>query len=250
MALLTTVPTLGFRFSRAHPTLRSTSCVANAGGALGGDRYSLLPPPPPPPIPTIHLILPALKTPPTSHLPFLSVCCLHSSNNTLKHPSPPRPTPPQTKRTQVLSYHVIQGEADNATLRETLQEFSTLLPNRTLSNSRDGGIIDATGQVANLLAADLQAVNGYVHAIDIVLEPYPLFTQSPTSAPTAAPTATPLLDLMETLEAENLDPTSKYFGQFDTILAALATSELDLELAEPNGPYTVRGGMASLTSKS
>ncbi|CAN0484279.1 unnamed protein product, partial [Laminaria digitata] len=121
--------------------------------------------------------------------------------------------------TTVLSYHVVVGEADNATLRGTLQEFDTLLNNRFLRNSRDGSIIDGTGQVANLLAADLQAVNGYVHAIDLVLEPYPLFTQSPTSAPTAAPT--------------------EYFGQFDTILAALSTSGLDIELAQPNGPFTV-----------
>ena len=143
------------------------------------------------------------------------------------------------KHHQVLSYHVVVGEADNATLQGTLQEFDTLLTDRALRNSRDGGIIDATGQVANLLASDLQAVNGYVHAIDLVLEPYPLFTQSPTSAPTAAPTSAPLLDLIETLEAENEDSFSEYFGQFDTILTALSTSGLDIELAQPNGPFTV-----------
>lgn len=141
---------------------------------------------------------------------------------------------------QVLTYHVILGEADNATLRGSLQEFDTLLANGTLRNTVDGGVLDGTGQVGKLLAADLQAVNGYVHAIDVVLEPYPLFTQSPTAAPTAAPTSTPLLDLVQTLMDENDDPTSEYFSEFDTMIAALVSTGLDKKLAAPSGPFTVR----------
>ncbi|CAN0395399.1 unnamed protein product, partial [Ectocarpus sp. 8 AP-2014] len=72
----------------------------------------------------------------------------------------------------VLRYHIVTNEAaDNATLRGPLREFDTLLSGSTLRNSLDGGILDDTQMKASLLAADLQAVNGYMHAIDIVLEP-------------------------------------------------------------------------------
>eukprot|EP00903_Cladosiphon_okamuranus_P012606 g11796.t2 len=131
----------------------------------------------------------------------------------------------------ILSYHVVANEAvDNSTLNGPLREFSTLLSGSTLRNAVDGGVLDATQMKANILAADLQAVNGYLHAIDIVLEPYPLFTQSPTAAPTAAPT---YLSLVDTLVAENADSTGAYFGQFDTMIAALSASNLDIELAGP-----------------
>jgi len=136
----------------------------------------------------------------------------------------------------VLSYHVVPNEAvDNSTLRGPLREFDTLLSGRVLRNSLDGGVLDGTGMKANVLAADLQAVNGYLHAIDIVLEWRPFFTQSPTSAPTVTPT---LLDLVDTLAAENADRGGEYFGQFDTMIAALSISKLDLELEQP-GPFTV-----------
>lgn len=136
----------------------------------------------------------------------------------------------------VLSYHVVANEAvDNSTLNGPLREFNTLLPGSTLRNAVDGSVLDATQMKANILAGDLQAVNGYLHAVDIVLEPYPLFTQSPTAAPTAAPT---LLALMDMLVAENADFIGPYFGQFDTVIAALSASDLDKELAGP-GPFTV-----------
>ena len=137
----------------------------------------------------------------------------------------------------VLSYHVVGNEAvDNSTLNGPLREFNTLLPGSTLRNAVDGGVLDATQMKASVLAADLQAVNGLLHAIDIVLEPYPLFTQSPTAAPTAAPT---YLSLVDTLVAENADRAGAYFGQFDTMIAALAASDLDKELAGPLS-FTVR----------
>lgn len=138
--------------------------------------------------------------------------------------------------TTVLSYHVVANEAvDNSTLDGPLREFNTLLPGSTLRNAVDGGVLDATQMKANILAANLQAVNGYLHAVDTVLEPYPLFTQSPTAAPTAAPV---FLTLVDTLVAENADRTGAFFGQFDTMIAALAASGLDLELAGPES-FTV-----------
>ncbi len=136
----------------------------------------------------------------------------------------------------VLSYHIVPNQAvDNSTLQGPLREFQTLLPGRVLRNSLDGGLLDGTGMKANVLAADLQAVNGYLHAIDAVLEWYPLFTQSPTSAPTAAPI---LRDLVDTLVIENADRDGEYFGQFDTMIAALSVTEFHLELEQP-GPFTV-----------
>lgn len=153
----------------------------------------------------------------------------------------------------MLKYHIARGEVSNATLLGTPTELDTLLTNGTLRSSRQGGVIDGTGEVASILAADLQAVNGYVHAIDIVLEPYPLFTQSPTASPTSAPTSTPLMDLVETLKAENEDPMGVYFGEFDTMIAALTASGFDIELVEPNRVFTVRidvrGGNMNLFSR-
>lgn len=134
---------------------------------------------------------------------------------------------------EVIQYHIVANEAvDNSTLRGPLREFNTLLPGSSLRNSVDGGVLDDTGAKASLLAADMPAVNGYLHAIDIVFEPYPLFTQSPTPAPTT------LYDLLETLEAENADSGSGFFGEFDTLLAAITASNLDRELVLP-GPFTV-----------
>lgn len=149
--------------------------------------------------------------------------------------------------TTVLSYHVITNEAvDNSTLRGSLREFDTMLQGNTLRNSVSGGVLDDTGVEATVLAADLQAVNGLVHVIDVVLEPYPMFTQSPTAAPTAAPT---LLDLVRMLEIENTDPANPYFGMFDTMIEALSASGLDLELAQP-GPFTVRWAEVFLLFRS
>lgn len=134
---------------------------------------------------------------------------------------------------EVIKYHIVANEAvDNSTLRGPLREFNTLLPGSSLRNSIDGGVIDGTGAKASLLAADMKAVNGYLHAIDIVFEPYPMFTQSPTPAPTS------LYDLMETLEAENADSGSDFFGEFETLIAAITASNIDRELVQP-GPFTV-----------
>lgn len=71
---------------------------------------------------------------------------------------------------QLLTYHMVRGEVDNATLRASGQEFDTLLVNHTLRNSLQGGVIDGTGEEATVIAADLLALNGLVHAIDAVRE--------------------------------------------------------------------------------
>lgn len=63
---------------------------------------------------------------------------------------------------------MVRGSVDNDTLWSSPREFDTLLMDRTLRNSRQGGVIDATGKGANVIAADLLGLNGYVHAIDMV----------------------------------------------------------------------------------
>ena len=140
--------------------------------------------------------------------------------------------------TGLVGYHVVPNEmVGNSTLTGPLREFDTLLSGSALRNTADGAgaVLDGTGARGSVLAADLRAVNGYLHAIDTVLEWSPLFTQSPTSAPTATPI---LRDLVGTLVAENEDRDGEYFGQFDTMIAALSASGLDLELELP-GPFTV-----------
>lgn len=146
---------------------------------------------------------------------------------------------------QVLKYHILQGEVSNSTLSGPPRDFRTLLANETVENTPDGGILDDTGKNATLLAADLRAVNGLVHVIDSVLEPYTVFTETPTAAPTAAPTTAATLNIVETLMATNQDDANAYYGMFDTLLSAIRVSGLATRLSAP-GPYTVRHLAVSL----
>ena len=73
----------------------------------------------------------------------------------------------------VLSYHVVAGE--NYTARNFQREVTanTLLGETysTKKNGSAGVIINANSNTANVIVADVQAVNGIIHAIDTVILP-------------------------------------------------------------------------------
>lgn len=82
--------------------------------------------------------------------------------------------------TGVLTYHVVAGSVDAATLAKQIQAgggSATLatVQGGTLTATADGkgGIVltDAKGGTAKVVAADLRQSNGVVHAIDSVLMP-------------------------------------------------------------------------------
>ena len=88
---------------------------------------------------------------------------------------------PQNKSalTGVLTYHVVSGKVDAATLAARIKagggkaELATV-QGATLVARLDGNrveITDAKGGKAHVVAADLAAANGVVHAIDRVLMP-------------------------------------------------------------------------------
>ena len=82
--------------------------------------------------------------------------------------------------TGVLTYHVVAGNVDAATLAKQIQAGGgsatlTTVQGGTLTATADGkgGIVltDAKGSTAKVVAADLRQSNGVVHVIDGVLMP-------------------------------------------------------------------------------
>ncbi|MDQ3287268.1 MAG: fasciclin domain-containing protein [Pseudomonadota bacterium] len=79
--------------------------------------------------------------------------------------------------TQVLTYHVVAGDVDAATLTQQIEAGNgsatlTTVQGATLTAKAgaDGvTVTDAQGNVANVIAADLDASNGVVHVVDRVL---------------------------------------------------------------------------------
>lgn len=82
--------------------------------------------------------------------------------------------------TSVLTYHVVAGNVDAATLAKQIKDGGgsaklTTVQGETLTASDDGmgGIVltDAKGGTAKVIAADMRQSNGVVHVIDSVLMP-------------------------------------------------------------------------------
>ena len=81
--------------------------------------------------------------------------------------------------TKVLTYHVVSGNVDAATLVQQIQAGGgsatlTTVEGGTLTAKADGGsvtITDAKGNVANVTTADVKQSNGVIHVVDKVLMP-------------------------------------------------------------------------------
>ncbi len=81
--------------------------------------------------------------------------------------------------TKVLTYHVVSGNVDAASLVEQIQAGGgsatlTTVEGGTLTAKADGGtvtITDAKGNVANVTTANVMQSNGVIHVVDKVLMP-------------------------------------------------------------------------------
>ena len=81
--------------------------------------------------------------------------------------------------TQILTYHVVPGSLNAATLTEQIQAGNgsttlTTVEGGTLTVKADANgvtVTDAKGNVANVTTADLMASNGVIHVVDKVLMP-------------------------------------------------------------------------------
>ena len=74
----------------------------------------------------------------------------------------------------VLSYHVVVGANQLSTNLSDGMEFSTADGGTLLFNFGDNGegiLTDNNGRTSNIIAVDVQADNGIIHAIDTVVLP-------------------------------------------------------------------------------
>jgi uncharacterized surface protein with fasciclin (FAS1) repeats len=72
--------------------------------------------------------------------------------------------------TDVLTYHVVQGErlASDVVSADRMRS----LQGTFFFPSADATLTDAVGRVATIIATDVMAANGVIHAIDTVILPY------------------------------------------------------------------------------
>ncbi|WP_414710724.1 fasciclin domain-containing protein [Pseudoxanthomonas sp.] len=81
--------------------------------------------------------------------------------------------------TSVLTYHVVPGNVDAATLTQQIQASGGTATLKTVQGGElkaqvvDGGVTvtDAKGNVAKVTTADLKGSNGVIHVVDKVLMP-------------------------------------------------------------------------------
>jgi uncharacterized surface protein with fasciclin (FAS1) repeats len=74
----------------------------------------------------------------------------------------------------VLKYHVVNGRRNSSAVIGSRQ-IRTLLG--AFFAQSGGFITDNAGQVAQIIATDVPATNGVIHAIDTVLLPFPIVSQ-------------------------------------------------------------------------
>lgn len=90
------------------------------------------------------------------------------------------------KLTEILTYHVLSGNAHSSTLTDGSVET---LNGATVEVSTDGGVMVND---ANVIAADILANNGIIHVIDkVILPPSDEMTEPPASDATEAPAPAP-----------------------------------------------------------
>ena len=86
----------------------------------------------------------------------------------------------QQDLSNILTYHVVEGNVDAATLAQAIQDAGadgytiTTVNGGTLTAMMDGDNVvlrDAAGNTATVTQTDVEASNGVIHAIDTVLMP-------------------------------------------------------------------------------
>merc|ERR1712054_532926 len=128
----------------------------------------------------------------------------------------------------ILTYHVVSGEAFSSSLSDGQQIETVNGATVTVRVAADGGVSVVTdnGMVtANVVTADVKALNGVIHVIDKVLIPGKASTTT-TNTPT---TTAPLPNIVQT--AQSID-------DFSTLVDAVVAAGLVETLSSP-GPFTV-----------
>jgi len=143
---------------------------------------------------------------------------------------------------EVLSYHIVSGVAlDAATITaDSGAVVGTVLDENVLSLKAAGGKVTINN--ANVVTADVKAVNGVVHVIDSVLLPADLTAPAATmAAPMATMSATmaaaPKSSIADLVVAA---ASAKDKPEFTTLLAAVkAANPAVLTALSTGGPFTV-----------
>lgn len=117
--------------------------------------------------------------------------------------------------TNILTYHVIEGEVDAATAISLAGSTVNMLNTNALALSLDGD--NLLVNTSTVIMTDIQTDNGIIHVIDAVLMP-PAMNMEPTS---------------------NIVETAIAAGNFTTLVATLQATSLDAVLSDENANFTV-----------
>lgn len=121
---------------------------------------------------------------------------------------------------KLLLYHTLEGGVARAAIAQEDTLYTALEVGLETSGAT---LIDSQHNPVNIVEADVECSNGYLHFVDAVLMPP---------------------DLMTSLESYN-EPGGSYEGVFDTFMRAMNVTGLSAEYKGLHGPYTVRESMFS-----
>jgi transforming growth factor-beta-induced protein len=128
-------------------------------------------------------------------------------------------TLPQDKLTEILLYHVVNGNRDSKSVLSS-KAFKTL--QGEFFFQKQGVITDRNGNTANIIVTDVMASNGIIHAIDSVIMPKEKLKGH-------------IIDVAVKVNSEG-----PYAGQFDTLIAAvLAADPVVAQKLSSRGQLTV-----------
>lgn len=128
----------------------------------------------------------------------------------------------------ILLYHVLSGAVDSATAISLAGGTVEAANGGSLALSlNDGSLFINESEV---IAVDVNASNGVIHVIDAVLIPEQAGADAPAADPVTATDPGSLQNLVGTAEAA---------GTFNTLIAALQVTGLDVVLADESTHYTV-----------